>query len=82
MNWAKVAKAAKLVAYAVVPGAAGYVAYKHVVRPWLDKRAAKGRASATARQTSERNDLPNGSQAGNADPGALPTFGPPKSGNG
>jgi hypothetical protein len=41
MNWKRVAKVARLVAYAVVPGAAGYVAYRHVIRPWLDKRAAK-----------------------------------------
>jgi hypothetical protein len=45
MNWKNVGKVAKLVAYAVVPGAAGYVAYRHIVRPWLDKRAAQGKAT-------------------------------------
>jgi hypothetical protein len=43
MKWKTLGKVAKLVAYAVVPGAAGYVAYKHLVRPWLDKRATKKR---------------------------------------
>jgi hypothetical protein len=47
MKWKTVAKVAKVVAYAVVPGAAGYVAYKHVIRPWLDQRAAKSKEGAS-----------------------------------
>jgi hypothetical protein len=46
MKWKTVAKVAKLVAYAVAPGAAGYVAYKHVIRPWLDHRTAHGKEAA------------------------------------
>lgn len=41
MRWKTVGRIAKVVAYAVVPGAAGYLAYKHVIRPWLDNRATK-----------------------------------------
>ena len=41
MNWKSIGKVAKFVAIAVVPGATGYVAYRYVVRPWLDKRSMK-----------------------------------------
>ena len=54
MNWKRVAKVARLVAYAVVPGAAGYVAYRHVIRPWLDKRAAKDQKAPAATSTDPR----------------------------
>jgi hypothetical protein len=54
MKWRTVAKVAKLVAYAVVPGAAGYVAYKHVIRPWLDQRAAKGKEGAVSPSSEDR----------------------------
>ena len=39
MKWKTVARLARLVGYVVVPGAAGYLAYRHVIRPWLDRRA-------------------------------------------
>jgi hypothetical protein len=51
MNWKRVAKVARLLAYAVVPGAAGYVAYRHVIRPWLDNRAAKDPKAAPSTNT-------------------------------
>lgn len=41
MNWKKIGTVARLVAYAVVPGAAGYAAYRYVVRPWLDGRKVR-----------------------------------------
>lgn len=41
MKWKTVGQIAKWTAIAVIPGAAGYVAYRYVVRPWLDSRAAK-----------------------------------------
>ncbi len=47
MNWKTVGKIAKWAAIAVVPGAAGYVAYRYVVRPWLDNRAAKNKTALT-----------------------------------
>ncbi len=41
MKWKTVGKIAKWTAIALVPaGAAGYVAYRYVLRPWLDGRAA------------------------------------------
>jgi hypothetical protein len=46
MKWKTVGQIAKWTAIAVVPGAAGYVAYRYVVRPWLDTRAAKKKADA------------------------------------
>lgn len=48
MKWKTVGRIAKWVAYAVVPGAAGYVVYRHVVRPWLDHRAAKKQAEVSS----------------------------------
>jgi hypothetical protein len=61
MSWKTVAKLAKVIAYAVVPGAAGYVAYKHIVRPWLDGRAAKGkRATLPVRESEPLEALPAG----------------------
>lgn len=45
MDWKKIGRVARLVAYVVVPGAAGYVAYRHVIRPWLDGRKARQGAS-------------------------------------
>jgi hypothetical protein len=47
MRWKTVGQIAKWMAYAVVPGAVGYVAYRHVVRPWLDHRAARKQAEIT-----------------------------------
>ncbi len=41
MKWKTVGQIAKWTAIAVIPGAAGYAAYRYVVRPWLDGRAAK-----------------------------------------
>lgn len=41
MKWKTVGQIAKWTAIAIIPGAAGYVAYRIVVRPWLDQRAAK-----------------------------------------
>jgi hypothetical protein len=41
MKWRTVGQIAKWAAVAVIPGAAGYVAYRYVVRPWLDNRAAR-----------------------------------------
>ncbi len=47
MDWKKIGRVARLVAYVVVPGAAGYVAYRYVIRPWLDGRKARQEASET-----------------------------------
>jgi hypothetical protein len=52
MDWKKLGRVARLVAYAVVPGAAGYAAYRYVVRPWLDSR--KEKSSGNAPQGDER----------------------------
>jgi hypothetical protein len=41
MKWKTVARVARLAAYAVVPGAAGYAAYRYVIRPWLDRRGER-----------------------------------------
>ena len=41
MKWKTVGQIAKWTAIAVIPGAAGYVAYRYAVRPWLDSRAAQ-----------------------------------------
>ncbi len=48
MKWKTVGQIAKWTAIAVVPGAAGYVAYRYVLRPWLDNRAAKKQVAAAA----------------------------------
>ena len=48
MKWKTIGQIAKWTAIAVVPGAAGYVAYRYVVRPWLDNRAEKKRAAVAA----------------------------------
>lgn len=41
MKWKTVARMAKIAAYVAVPGAAGYAAYRYVLRPWLDRRGGK-----------------------------------------
>lgn len=46
MKWKTVGQIAKWTAIAVIPGAAGYVAYRYVVRPWLDNRVAKKKTDA------------------------------------
>jgi hypothetical protein len=48
VKWKTVGQIAKWTAIAVVPGAAGYVAYRYVLRPWLDNRAAKKRVAPPA----------------------------------
>ena len=45
MDWKKLGRVVRWAAYIVVPGAAGYAAYRHVVRPWLDSRAARSNES-------------------------------------
>jgi hypothetical protein len=46
MKWKTLGQIAKWTAFAVVPGATGYAAYRYVVRPWLDKRAARNKAES------------------------------------
>ena len=46
MKWKTVGQIAKWTAIAVIPGAAGYLGYRYIVRPWLDNRTAKKNADA------------------------------------
>lgn len=48
MKWKTVARVARLAAYAVVPGAAGYAAYRYVIRPWLDHRSSRKEQPGTS----------------------------------